>query len=545
MCCAVFVAMKKALPEPLHECIPSQDYLATADTTPLCYVLLPVTAIATSTGGSQSNSNAMDTAAQLSELQSITKELYVRVLAKTSGTAIEEWLDEQYLSSVPAEIPSYSEDYSETWKCCALIEALVYVGGIGRTMSNLTSVLDRYSEILRSYAYNAENGPQAMLCTLHHLYSSISGSNTGDWGMFNVALDMLIRRNIITCTAALEWLLGSNKTDVYFSGIPTVLYSNLTGGLINQIINANVENTESKVAGHHWVWDHVETVVTRGFDFVLAAIARKDELLMQIETTNNEINEHYQTLSNMPESTAAAATTVAVTSSSSVVVATSGDAEMSDMTLAATQKEDDSDSDNEAGGRSKRRRGGEVDNVITYNQNNHPDDEDEDVNAGPTRSDITLTIEHLQTELTKIMGMLESVSESLNLSITSARESFVVVVGQLMLQINQRYAAVVASVPGSEAEDALALDPLLVTLRSLLKYVLRLYENHQIQVIASLAPGGAVSVSDCMLTDRAAVELLTVTDSAVPGMITLTTSAGIGQSLVSNPLVQRTWNQFA
>lgn len=525
MCCPVSdVAMKNALPEPLHECIPCQDYLA-SETTPLCYVLLPVASIV----GAGADANL-----ELSEVQSATKELYTRMLAKADGAAVEEWLDEVYLQAAPEGIETYTEEYSETWKCCALMEAVMYIGSAGRTMSNITTVMDRYGELLRSYSYNAENGQQAMLCALHHMYSAISGGNSGDWGMFNIVLDMLVRRSIVSCTSALEWLLGSNKNASYWHGIPSTLVSDVSSGLIAQIINSNVVSSGDMVAGHHMAWDHVDTIITRSFDFVLAAIARKDELLVQIETINNELTENHKNLSNIGESTNAK-----LTGGTS-----DGDAEMAMATIAPTQKEDDSDSDDDI--RGKRRRGGEADAVVTYNQNNHPDDINDDVDDdGVSRSDITLAIEHLQSELTKSMEALESNSTSLTISITGAREAFVVITGQLMLQVNMRYSALTAGTGaggGAAADDSLALDPLLVTHCSLLRHVLRLYESHQILLAASMPPGVSSS-PECALSDRASVELLTMDNSV--GTTTLTTSAGMGQSLVSNPLVQRIWNHFA
>jgi len=65
---------------------------------------------------------------------------------KYDQNEVENWLDE-----VEIESP-------ECWKCCALMEIVVHISGGGVILSDIHATLDKFSALLRSYAYNIEFG---------------------------------------------------------------------------------------------------------------------------------------------------------------------------------------------------------------------------------------------------------------------------------------------------------------------------------------------------------------------------------------------------
>jgi len=338
-----------------------------------------------------------------------------------------------------------------------------------------------------------------MLSALYTLYSSINGETSGDWGMFHLVLDMLIRRNIITCQSAMSWLIGRAEDSLYLQGIPVMFIGEYKNGLLLQIINTNLSTANGGTLGHTSVWDHVLMITDRNFDFVVAAITKKEQLLAEIDTCNNKIDDNYKQLQAIGDAPVSAH-------------------EHEDaLALAATQVDDGSDDEGDRVD-SKRRRGGDdadANESVVVIKEHHTSDQ-------VSREEISATIEALQAQLSTAMATLDVISTALTASITASKEMYVLIVGQVIRVIGEHYASLV----NNEVEN-LHLDAKLITLRSLLKALLRTFEYNQIQV--SSVTTSSTNGKEFILTDRAAVD-------------TMSGSQGL---LVSCPAVQGLWAQYA
>lgn len=126
-------AMKAVLPSSLHVCIPQQDVsnnVANAGSVLLysCLQMGPVDS------------------ASLGAVATTTMELYQKMSTNYSQDDVENWLDE-------VEI-----DAPECWKCCALMEIVIFISGGGVILSDISANLDKFTALLRSYSYNVDDG---------------------------------------------------------------------------------------------------------------------------------------------------------------------------------------------------------------------------------------------------------------------------------------------------------------------------------------------------------------------------------------------------
>eukprot|EP01034_Spumella_vulgaris_P023991 gene23991-30278_t len=124
---------------------------------------------------------------------------------------------------------------STAWCGVLLLEAIVSYGSTNNTLSGVTGLLDRYSEVIRTLAA-VEEDQKVLIQSLISIYSL-------DSPMFAFLFDEMLRRGQISVTAAAEWVAAQIET----------------GGL--------TQNTVVLGLG--------EVVVDRGIDFVKAAIAQR------------------------------------------------------------------------------------------------------------------------------------------------------------------------------------------------------------------------------------------------------------------------------
>jgi hypothetical protein len=140
-----------------------------------------------------------------------------------------------------------SYGFSKEWKAQILLQAILCIGG--SMISTITGLADRYSGPLRSLALALVNeeetdgvlqsNPNALMITLVQCLGH-------ELGYLNIVLDILLRRGIITPTAAAEYACSSSVM--------------------------------STILTNYWHHMNIEVTVDRTLDIVRAATANRREL---------------------------------------------------------------------------------------------------------------------------------------------------------------------------------------------------------------------------------------------------------------------------
>jgi len=160
----------------------------------------------------------------------IFKKLRKLIEQREEPEIVTEWLDNPNID-IDAETLA-----DETWRAPLLLQIILMIAG--DVPSSLTNLVERYSDPLRTHSASE----QSELA----LVSSLGECLNHEPGYFNQALDILLRRGIITVSAAAKW-------------------------------TANTENL-SFLALHTWPYKNIELVVNRALDIAKAAVAKRRDL---------------------------------------------------------------------------------------------------------------------------------------------------------------------------------------------------------------------------------------------------------------------------
>lgn len=143
---------------------------------------------------------------------------------------ITEWLDKPDME-IDAETHA-----DETWRAPLLLQVILMIAG--DVPSSLTNLVERYMDPLRTHSASEQSELALVSCLgecLNH-----------EPGYFNQSLDILLRRSIITVSAAAKWA-------------------------------TNAENL-SFLALHTWPYKNIELVVNRALDIARAAVAKRRDI---------------------------------------------------------------------------------------------------------------------------------------------------------------------------------------------------------------------------------------------------------------------------
>jgi len=172
-------------------------------------------------------------------LMDICQELIAMIGSKEkqSVESVEEWLGSLEVAVVSSP-PSVCDKY---WRVCVLLQCIFSVGRT--TLSNLTSLMERYSEAIRSFCAG-DDGQRAVCECVWEAWG-------GDQATLNIILDAMLRRGLLEVGALGSFLSSSTL----LSGIST----------------------------HPHLFLHITVTAERGLDIVRASVAHYREVF---DTTN-------------------------------------------------------------------------------------------------------------------------------------------------------------------------------------------------------------------------------------------------------------------
>jgi hypothetical protein len=122
---------------------------------------------------------------------------------------VTEWLEN------PDPLMNADDVADETWRASLLLQVILMIAG--DVPSSLTNLVERYMEPLRTHSAT-EQGELALVSCLGECLNH-------EPGYFHQALDILLRRSIITVTAAAKWT--SNEGNLSLLALHTWPYKNL------------------------------------------------------------------------------------------------------------------------------------------------------------------------------------------------------------------------------------------------------------------------------------------------------------------------------
>jgi len=160
----------------------------------------------------------------------IFKKLRKLIEQREEPEVVTEWLDNP---NIDIDAQTLAD---ETWRAPLLLQVILMIAG--DVPSSLVNLAERYIEPLRTHSASEQSELALVSCLgecLNH-----------EPGYFNQSLDILLRRSIITVSAAAKWV--TNEVNLSF------------------------------LALHTWPYKNIELVVNRALDIAKAAVAKRRDI---------------------------------------------------------------------------------------------------------------------------------------------------------------------------------------------------------------------------------------------------------------------------